>query len=226
MAEGGWRNTPERGEDALNALMAIPPYVLRRRSALQPQAEEPDAGDVVRARDVGAIPFLAVLAFERELAGEQIGERYRCREAVVHADIATIDVARVRELCRADEPATEGMIDLDADLAREHAGNQEKRRFRGGGGGEQLSGGERARRPHQRSIDEQAAEIRQWRDIHLVDIPDRELAGERARKIDIRAGLGAVSRGIAIELEAVERKVVHALVGGDLGKRPQPGRKL
>jgi hypothetical protein len=52
--------------------------------ALQAQAQKPDAGHVVGAGNVGAVPFLAVLAFERELAREHVGQgngaavRLRC----------------------------------------------------------------------------------------------------------------------------------------------------
>ena len=99
---------------------------------------------------------MADFALHLQVAAERVGERGRHGKAFVLADRALILVEARGAPQRHGQPAAEGVLDRNGDLAREDAGDAGKRRFGGGGPGGELDGGQRGRRPDQRPIDQEA----------------------------------------------------------------------
>ena len=69
----------------------------------------------------GAELVVAVLALERELAVELVGDRRRATCACRRGPSRVVEA--IADLQRADQPAAEGVIDLQADVAPQHAGH-------------------------------------------------------------------------------------------------------
>src|SRR5712671_8222762 len=97
-------------------------------SALQLQPDHEDIGVVTRAGQIGLQLVVAILALERELPVEFVGQRGAKRGPGVLAlqgPIAGADiiVEAITRLHRPDQPAAQRVIDLHADVAAQYAGD-------------------------------------------------------------------------------------------------------
>ncbi len=119
------------------------------------------------------------------------------------------------------------MIDLEGIGARQHAGDAGQRGFVHRGDGDELRGGQRRRRPHQRRAGEQAGQLVEARiGVAPRGIADRGLAGQQPRELEAGPGLGITAAGIALETVAVEPRVVNACVRFDFAERLDPGHQI
>src|SRR3954467_15161961 len=97
-------------------------------SALQLQPDQKDVGVVARARQIGLQLIVAILAFERELPVEFVGQRgaergpgvLALRRAIAGADIIIEAIIRLHG---PDQPAAQRVIDLNADVAAQGPGD-------------------------------------------------------------------------------------------------------
>src|SRR5688572_3284935 len=86
-------------------------------SVLPAQSGEEDVGAVVVAGKAGVQPFVAVLALELPVAIDLVGDAGAQIVAVIRALGADIVVVAIAGLRKADQPAAEGVLNLDTDIA-------------------------------------------------------------------------------------------------------------
>src|SRR5215467_11734661 len=108
-------------------------------------------------------PFVPILALEPNLARQFVGEERGSSVALVLARRADIVDGCAGDLERRDQPAPEGVVDLERDLARERARNPDEDRLVDSGARGELHGGERTRQPGERSIKRRPADLWQRR---------------------------------------------------------------
>src|SRR5258707_9597744 len=158
----GFTLTGNRNRSSIFALAAFsdgkpastfPENALAPASPLQPHAQQGHIGLVVVSREIRGQPFAPQLALELPFPAQLVGERGRGRIAVILADAADVIVTVADEFQGRVEPDAEGVIDLDAELVGEYAGDARERRFVSDRGRVELDGGERARHPGERAVD-------------------------------------------------------------------------
>jgi hypothetical protein len=74
-------------------------------------------------------PVLPELAFDLELTIELVGHARACRVALVEPVISHIVVDAEAELEASDQPLSERVVDLESNVAIEHAGHAGDGRF-------------------------------------------------------------------------------------------------
>src|SRR5262249_61905605 len=128
-------------------------------------------------------PCVPVLALEPHLARQLVGDERGSRVALVLARRADIIDACAADLERRDEPAPEGMVDLERDLARERARNPEQDRLVDSGTPGKLHSGERAGEPGERWVERQTGDPRQRRVLVIaLDPAQRRISRWGARR--------------------------------------------
>ncbi len=119
------------------------------------------------------------------------------------------------------------MIDFDAGVAPEQAGDTGLRRFVRGRARGELHRSQPRRRPDQRGTGDQPAQIGKARILVGADqIAHRDFAGELAGEFETGAGLGREPLGVARKAEPVEHNVVDPRIGIELDERLEPRRDL
>ncbi len=127
----------------------------RAPSALQPQADQDRGRGVVRARDIGPQPGLAQLSLELHGARQLVNQPERGRVTLVLPVEPDVFVKSPADLEGAEQPAPECVIDFDAGVAPEQAGDTGLRRFVRGRARGELHRGQPGRRPDQRGTGDQ-----------------------------------------------------------------------
>src|SRR5262245_43994212 len=98
-------------------------------SGLPAQADETDGRLVLVAGQVGRAPLVARFGLHLDRAGELVDELSPNRVALVLARRADVIIDAVAQPHRADEPAAERMVHLQAGIVGEDAGNAGSRRL-------------------------------------------------------------------------------------------------
>src|SRR5262249_1810971 len=110
--------------------------------------------------------------------------------------------------------------DLQAEIARQIAGDAGDDHLVDARLGERRDGGERRHAVDQRGVDGGAADgIEAWVLVLAREVADRDLADELAAELEGGADLGVDPVRVALLAVAVELQVVHARVGADLDER-------
>src|SRR5262249_19799371 len=194
---------------------------------LQPCAQQQHIGLIIIPGHVGMAPFVPVLALEPQLARQFVSDERRGRIALVLARRADIVDARTTDLERRDQPAPEGMIDFERNLARERARDPKKNRLVDRGARGEPEGGERAREPAERSIEGEPTDPRQRRIlIAALNPTQRHITGERTLELEGGAAFHIAAIRIAAYAAAIDREIVHSPVDTGLDEGLDAGREL
>ena len=166
------------------------------------------------------------LALEVEGARQLVEQIALDKVAAVEARAAVVGRAGA-DLGGADQPAAEGVIDLQRVVARHGAGDAGQRGLVDRRGGVEPHRGEPGHGPYQRSAGEQALQVGEARVlIGAPGVADGGLAGEQPRELEGGTGLRIAAVGIAQIAVAVGLLIVAASVEGNLAERPEPRHQV
>src|SRR5262249_33539018 len=169
----------------------------------------------------------AQLAPELHFSRQLVDKPDRSCVALVLPIEAHVLVEAPADLQRTQQPAAERVVNFDADVAPEQAGDARYRGFVRGRGRRELNAGEAGRGPDQRRIGDEPAQVGKLRIlVGAREIADRNFAGELAGDLESRAYLWGDAVGIAVEAEPIGREVVDALIDTEFDERLEAGRDL